>query len=67
MARALFLQPYQLIEVRQLADETLRQQQLAGLMEFVLKYKKVRDLAKFLEVLFPWLEEVAGKGGDSGG
>ena len=50
--------------MRQLADEKLRQQQLAGLIEFVLKYKKVRDLAKFLEVLFPWLEEVAGKGGD---
>lgn len=58
LARALFLKPYRLIEVQQLADETLRQQQWAGLMEFVLKYQKVRDLAQFLEVLLPWLHEV---------
>lgn len=63
LARALFLQPYQLIEVRQLADETLRQQRWAGLIEFVLKYQKVRDLSKFLEVVFPWLHEVANQDG----
>jgi predicted transposase/invertase (TIGR01784 family) len=30
---------------------------LSGLVEFVLKHNNIRNLAAFLEILFPWLNE----------
>jgi predicted transposase YdaD len=63
-ARQLFWQPYQLIALNQIEDEVLRQRIWSGLVEFTLKYREMRDLEKFLEILLPWLEALALQAGE---
>lgn len=58
LAQQVFFQPYQLIDVQRLTDATLRQNLWSGLIAFVLKYRETRDLANYLKILLPWLEEV---------
>lgn len=63
IAKEYLLKPYQLIEVQRLDDTALRQQLWSGVVEFVLKYREVRDLAQFLETLLPWLTELERQAG----
>lgn len=63
LARQILLQPYQLIDVQRLGDDELRQHRWSGLVAFVLKYRKVRDFANFLETMLPWLQELASQEG----
>lgn len=58
LARELLLKPYQLIDVQRLDDSALRQQLWNGVVEFVLKYRNIRDFGRFLETLLPWLSEL---------
>jgi predicted transposase/invertase (TIGR01784 family) len=58
LARKILFQPYLLIEVQKISDEDLRCHLWSGMVNFVLKYREVRYLAEFLEVLFPWLGEL---------
>jgi predicted transposase/invertase (TIGR01784 family) len=57
LAKEVLLQPYQLIDIHRVDDTDLRNHLLSGLVEFVLKYRKVRDFGIFLEMFFPWLTE----------
>src|SRR5262249_15601627 len=43
LAKDLFLQPFQLVDVQGIPDETLRERQLLGLMELTLKKIFTRD------------------------
>lgn len=58
LAKAFFLNAYQLIDICRVQDEALRQRTLSGIVEFALKNKRIYDLEKFLKSLFPWLNEV---------
>jgi predicted transposase/invertase (TIGR01784 family) len=48
-----FLKPFQLIDLGQIDDETLKQHAWAGVMEFALKHIFARDI-------LPWLKDIAG-------
>ncbi len=58
LARELFLKPYQLLDVNRTDDDELRQQELFGLVAFVLKYRKTADFAQFLQQFMPWVNQV---------
>ncbi len=58
LARELFLKPYQLLDVNRTGDDELRQQELFGLVAFVLKHRKTADFAQFLHWLMPWVHQV---------
>ena len=47
-----FLKPFQLIDLGQIDDETLKQHTWAGVMEFALKHIFARDI-------LPWLKDIA--------
>ncbi|HAU1484593.1 TPA: Rpn family recombination-promoting nuclease/putative transposase [Legionella pneumophila] len=47
-----FLKPFQLIDLGQIDDKTLKQHAWAGIMEFALKHIFARDI-------LPWLKEIA--------
>ena len=48
-----FLKPFQLIDLGQIDDETLKKHAWAGVMEFALKHIFARDI-------LPWLKDIAG-------
>ncbi|QDQ40184.1 Rpn family recombination-promoting nuclease/putative transposase [Legionella geestiana] len=48
-----FLKPFQLIDLGQIDDETLKQHAWSGVMEFALKHIFARDI-------LPWLKEITG-------
>lgn len=58
LAKQLFLQPYQIIDVHRLEDDVLKQQLWSGVVAFVLKYRKTQDLTRFLEAVLPWIHEI---------
>ena len=62
LAREWFLQPYQLIDIQRMSDEALMRRTWSGLVEFVLKYREVRNFAAFLEALLPWMDKIEAEG-----
>ena len=58
LARQIMFKPYQLQDVKRTSDDALRQQELSGLVAFVLKYRQERDFQKFLKKFLPWLHQV---------
>ena len=66
LAQEWFLKPFQLLNIHKIPDDEMRQRQWCGIVEFALKYKKVRDFRKFLETLLPWLQELDKKNSSSG-
>jgi len=56
--KQIFLNPFQLIDVNRESDEELQQHLWCGLVAFVLKYRKARKNAEFLERLLPWLHKI---------
>jgi len=58
LARALFLKPYQLIDVCRTPDKILRQHKFSGLIEFALKYGEIPPGKAFFDILLPWMNEV---------
>lgn len=61
LARRLWPPAYQLIDVHRITDDTMKQQEFSGLMEFILKHAKARDIETFLSTAFPWLTTAAKK------
>lgn len=51
-----FLKPFQLIDLNQIADETLKQSTWSGIMEFILKHIFERDMLPFLRNIAPLLK-----------
>ena len=58
LAQEWFLKPFQLLNIHETNDNEIRRRQWCGIVEFALKYKKVRDFKKFLDILLPWLLEI---------
>ncbi len=58
LAKNILLNPFQIIELQKISDHDLKQRLWSGLVEFVLKYRKVQDFADYLDTLFPWLRIV---------
>ena len=58
LARELLLKPYQLFDVKRTSDDELRQQELSGLVAFVLKHRKTADFEKFLKQCMPWVHQI---------
>ena len=58
LARAIFLSPFQLVDLHRLDDDELMRHRLSGIMEFSLKNRAMRDFRQFLNVLLPWLNEI---------
>ena len=58
LAQEWFLKPFQLSNIHETNDNEIRRRQWCGIVEFALKYKKVRDFEKFLDILLPWLLEL---------
>ncbi|MCH9770577.1 MAG: Rpn family recombination-promoting nuclease/putative transposase [Gammaproteobacteria bacterium] len=59
-----YLTQYQLIDIHRLEDQDLRQRLLAGVMQYSLKYQKIRELKSYLKVLIPWLERLDFQGSE---
>jgi len=57
-AKSIFESPHQLIELQKFSDNDLRKRQWSGLMEYVLKHRKVQKAQAFFDYLFSWLYEV---------
>lgn len=57
LARQILLQPFHLIDIQRENDNDIKKHKLAGLVEFILKYRNTQDIIKFLDELFPWLAE----------
>jgi len=58
LARELLLKPYQLLDVQRTSDDELRQQELSGLVAFVLKHRETANFEKFLKQFMPWVHSV---------
>lgn len=58
LAKQLFLQPYQLVDVQRLSDKELQERMWSGLVEFILKYRRWQDFGQYLETVFPWLNKI---------
>lgn len=58
LARQFLFKPYQLIDIQRMDDDVLKQHDLWGLVEFVLKYREIRDLDTFLRTLFYWMDKI---------
>lgn len=58
LAKDIFLQPFQLIDIQQIPDEELRKYQWAGILEFVLKHRFLRDFLMVADPLMQWLHQV---------
>jgi hypothetical protein len=41
------------------SDDELQQQRWSGLVQFALKYQQVKDFARYLDTLLPWIRELA--------
>jgi hypothetical protein len=65
-AREWLFKPYQLIDLQRLDDKDLQKHLGSGLLEFALKYREIRDLASFLEMLLPWVDRLEKKWSTSG-
>ncbi len=58
LAKDILLEPFQLVELQKISDDDLKKRLWSGLVEFVLKYRKIQDFADYLDTLFPWLRVV---------
>lgn len=63
LAREWFLKPYQLIDIQRMDDKNSQKHLWTGLLEFVLKYRKIQDFEHYLKTLFPWLRTIEIQGG----
>ena len=57
MARKIFLKPFQLIDLTQLADDDLKKESLLGIMEMLLKYVFVRDTISLVKGIADLLQQ----------
>lgn len=58
-----FLKPFQLIDLGQIDDETLKQHAWSGVMEFALKHIFARDILPFLKDIADTLHQLDNAGG----
>lgn len=58
-----FLKPFQLLDLNQVSDETLKQSMWSGIMEFTLKHIFERDMLPFIQEIAPMLQEIVHRGG----
>ena len=58
LARQWLFQPYALLDIKALDDDTIQQHAWCGLMEFALKHRQVKNFTQFLETLLPWLHRI---------
>lgn len=58
LAKQIFLQPYQLVDINRINDDELRQHLWSGIMAFALKNKETKHFSQFLETLFIWLNKI---------
>lgn len=65
LAKSTFLQPYQLVDVKTIPDEELREYLWGGISQFVLKHAFTRDFSRLLNLLFSWMHhlELIAEGG----
>jgi predicted transposase/invertase (TIGR01784 family) len=59
-----FLKPFQLIDLGQIDDETLKQHAWSGVMEFVLKHIYERDIVPYIQQIAPILHELSAHDGE---
>jgi recombination-promoting nuclease RpnB len=65
LARQVLLKPYQLIDLQRITDNELCQHRWSGLVQLALKYRQVRDFRRFLDIVFPWINDLAGRDGQN--
>ncbi len=58
LAREWMIKPFQLLEVKKIPDQTIRERKLWGLVEFTLKHRQHLDFRQLLKILLPWIQEV---------
>jgi len=58
LAREWLFKSYQVLEIQKIEDQEFKKRHLCGLIEFVLKYGKVKNFKQFLDKLFPWLKKI---------
>ncbi len=64
LARNIFMNPFQLVDVGRIPDEELRQHTWVGVMELVQKHIFTRDFVRFIRGLAPLLRELMGQNAD---
>lgn len=65
LAKQVFLQPFQLIDISQISDDMLKQDAWRGIMELCMKHIFARDILPFLENMVNLLQEAEQAGGRS--
>jgi recombination-promoting nuclease RpnB len=58
LAKTWWLNPTPLVDIQKLPDEDIVLRQWSGLMEYVLKYRKIIDFKSFLDKLLPWIHAI---------
>ncbi len=58
LAKEIAMSPFHLIDVQSMDDDDFKKQELAGLMSFLMKYKKVKDMHDYFQKLKPMLKIV---------
>jgi predicted transposase/invertase (TIGR01784 family) len=58
LAKTWWLNPTPLVDIQKLPDDEIVRRRWSGLMEYVLKYRKIIDFKSFLEKLLPWIHTI---------
>jgi hypothetical protein len=59
LARKWAVKPCRLLELKDIPDENVQQRKYWGLAEYALKHRRNPNLKAFLNILLPWIQEVA--------
>lgn len=63
LVKNIFNQPFQLVDVRKIDDDELRQYQWVGILEFVFKHRRARNFLVFAEQVMIWLHQLESREG----
>lgn len=58
LAREILLKPFPLFDVHRTSDDELKQQELFGLVAFVLKHRQTADFEQFLHQFMGWVHKI---------
>lgn len=63
LAEQWFIKPFQLIDLQAMGNDILEKHLWTGLLEFVLKYRRIQDLERYLQTLLPLISQIEIQGG----
>ncbi len=58
LAKHLLTQDVNFVDIQRLPDETIEKNKFLGLFEYVVKYRKTKNLLEFLVKTFLWIEKI---------